>query len=267
MCRAKLAKLFRLTKSGLLVGITCYLLVKNLKIFKKTTRSEAALMVKIAIVDDNQLLRKNLELRLQSYPDLKVQSFTSGLQFLEVIQEVTADNLPEVVLMDIQMRSLDGIETTTRAKAKFPSIEFIMLTVSDDDDTIFRAIRAGASGYLLKEEPASVIVQAILGTKTGEAYMSPVIAKKALNLLRNQNANTPPAGTTLPEPIPENLSKREIEILELLTAGNSSQTISEKLFISTYTVQTHIKNIYQKLHVNNKWAAAKMAADRKWFNK
>ncbi|RDC64058.1 response regulator transcription factor [Adhaeribacter pallidiroseus] len=224
-------------------------------------------MVKIAIVDDNLLLRKNLELRLQSYPDLEVQSFSSGLQFLEEIQKVTPDNLPEVVLMDIQMRSLDGIETTYQAKVKFPGIEFIMLTVSDDDDTIFRAIQAGASGYLLKEEPASVIVQAILGTKTGEAYMSPVIAKKALNLLRAQSPNPIPTGTTLPEPLPDNLSKREIEILELLTTGNSSQTISEKLFISTYTVQTHIKNIYQKLHVNTKWAAAKLATDHKWFSK
>lgn len=224
-------------------------------------------MVKIAIVDDNQLLRKNLELRLQAYPQLEVQSFTSGLQFLEEIKNAASDKLPEVVLMDIQMRSLDGIETTYQAKAKFPGIEFIMLTVSDDDDTIFRAIQAGASGYLLKEEPAAVIVQAIMGTRTGEAYMSPVIAKKALNLLRTQTPNTPRPATALPEPIPENLSKREIEILELLTAGHNPQTISDKLFISTYTVQTHIKNIYQKLHVNNKWAAAKLAADGKWFSK
>ncbi|QNF33869.1 response regulator transcription factor [Adhaeribacter swui] len=224
-------------------------------------------MVKIAIVDDNLTLRKNLELRLQSYPGLTVQTFASGLKFLEEIQKTTPVDLPEVVLMDIQMQALDGIATTYHVKAQFPRMEVIMLSVSDDDDTIFRAIQAGASGYLLKEEPAAVIVQAIRGTLAGEAYMSPVVAKKALTLLRTHTTKASLGKPTLPEPIPGNLSKREIEILELLTAGNSSHNISEKLFISTYTVQTHIKNIYQKLHVNNKMAAAKMAVDRKWFSR
>lgn len=225
-------------------------------------------MVKIAIVDDNLSLRKNLELRLKTFPDLEVQSFASGLLFLEEIQKGIPDNLPEVVLMDIQMRLLDGIETTHQAKEKFPAIEFIMLTVSDDDDTIFRAIQAGASGYLLKEEPTSVIAQAIRGTKAGESYMSPVIAKKALALLRSNTvtAHTSKA-TNSKEPIPETLSRREVEILELLTSGNNSESISQKLFISAYTVQTHIRNIYHKLQVNNKWGAVKMALDRKWFSK
>lgn len=224
-------------------------------------------MVKIAIVDDNLMLRKNLEVRLRSFSDLQIQSFADGQQFLEKIQKSPSNELPDVVLMDVQMLPLDGIQTTQQAKAKFPDIEFIMLTVSDEDDNIFRAIQAGASGYLLKEEPATVIVQAIRGTLAGEAYMSPVVAKKALTLLRTQNTNGQLAKPVQSEPIPGSLSKREVEILELLTAGNSSQAISEKLFISTYTVQTHVKNIYQKLHVNNKWAAAKMANDRKWFEK
>lgn len=194
--------------------------------------------------------------------------YASGPQFLEIIQKEDPANLPEVVLLHIQLNRLDGIETTYQAKAKFPQLQFIMLTVADDEEHIFRAIQAGVSGYLLKEEPASVIAQAIRDIKAGGAYMSPTIAKKTLNIIRAhtlklKNAPNAPAS----ESIRQTLSKREVEILELLTAGNSNPAIAGKLFISSFTVQTHIKNIYNKLQVNNKWAAVKMALDRKWFSK
>ena len=226
-------------------------------------------MVKIVIVDDNMMLRNNLEQRLKPYADIKVTGVcVNGLQFLKFISEATPETLPEVVLMDIQMDVMDGIEATRQAKDLFPQMQFIMLTVADDDDHIFRAIQAGASGYLLKEESAITIAKAIRGTVAGEAFMSPAIAKRTLELLRLNTGNGKAAKGTIPtEPIPSSLSKRETEILELLTAGYTYQVISDKLFISTLTVQTHVKNIYTKLHVNNKIAAVKMAMDRKWFNK
>ncbi|QMU27619.1 response regulator transcription factor [Adhaeribacter radiodurans] len=224
-------------------------------------------MVKIAIVEDNQMLRENLEQRLTSFPGfIVVQVCTNGLQFLEIIQTSTSDNLPEVVLISIQMNLPDSIETTYQAKVKFPEMQFIILAVNNDDEHIFRAIQAGASGYLLKEEPTPVIAQAIWDIKDGGAYMSPSIAKKALEILRNQTLTSNKDAVT-PASNLGTLSKRELEILELLTIGHSAQTISQKLFISSHTVQTHIKRIYNKLEVKNKWAAIKMAQDRKWFSK
>ncbi|PSR52124.1 hypothetical protein AHMF7605_00595 [Adhaeribacter arboris] len=226
-------------------------------------------MVKIAIVDDNPGLRENLEQRLTLFPGiLIVQVCNTGWQFLEIIQKSTSDSLPEVVLINIQMNALDSIEVTYQAKAKFPEMQFIIVAVNNNDDHIFRSIQAGASGYLLKEEPTPIIAQAIWDIKDGGAYMSPAIAKIALEILRSQTAeNTTSTASTLPQSSLQTLSKRELEILELLTVGYTAQTISQKLFISSHTVQTHIKKIYNKLQVKNKWAAIKMAIDRKWFRK
>ncbi|MDQ4140253.1 MAG: response regulator transcription factor, partial [Bacteroidota bacterium] len=220
------------------------------------------------------MLWENLEQRLTSFPGIViVQVCTTGFQFLEIIQKSTSDDLPEVVLINIQMNLfqlnfLDSIETTYQAKAIFPEMQFIIYAVNNDEDHIFRAIQAGASGYLLPEEPTTVIVQAIWDIKEGGAYMSPPIAKRTLEILRSQEPGEIDFKTeTSPNALLQTLSKRELEILELLTVGHTAQTISQKLFISSHTVQTHIKKIYNKLQVKNKWAAIKMALDRKWFKK
>ncbi|MDQ3290928.1 MAG: response regulator transcription factor [Bacteroidota bacterium] len=225
-------------------------------------------MVKIAIVEDSPMLRENLEQRLTSFPGfILVQVCSTGLQFLEIMQTSATDDLPEVVLINIQMNLPDSIETTYQAKARYPEMQFIILAVNNDDEHIFQAIQAGASGYILKEEPTDVIVQAIWDIKDGGAYMSPPIAKRTIEILRTQTPQSKNARTITPKPLLQTLSKREIEILELLTVGHSAETISQKLFISTHTVRTHIKKIYSKLQVKNKWSAIKMALDRKWFNR
>lgn len=221
-------------------------------------------MPRLAIVEDNLLLRKNLIQRLSSFPELDIVLVcTNGKQFVEALPLLPANKMPEVVLMDVAMEVMNGIEATIIAKAKYPHLHVLMLSVFDDDDRVFNAIRAGASGYLLKEETAVALVAAIQGALEGKAYMSPPIAKKTLEFVR-QSLTGLPASRVQHQEAP-NLSKRELEILQMLAQGLTYQDISEALFLSEYTVQTHVKNIYSKMHVSNKVAAIRKAMDNNWF--
>jgi DNA-binding NarL/FixJ family response regulator len=224
-------------------------------------------MAKIAVVEDNLLLRQNLLKRLSAYPEMEVTLVSSnGQLFLESLLQLAPDKFPQVVLMDVEMDVMDGIKATALTKDQFPNLHILMLSVFDDDERVFEAIRAGASGYLLKEETAAFLVDAIRGAIEGKVYMSPAIARKTLEFIRKSPA---PAATRKTKPKPEpgspGLSKRELEILEMLSKGHTYQSISSTLFLSEYTVQTHIKNIYSKLQVNNKISAIRIAMERKWF--
>jgi len=164
--------------------------------------------------------------------------------------------------MDISMPELNGIDTVCIAKELYPEVNFIMLTAFDEDDKIFDAIRAGASGYLLKDETTERIAEAIIDVENG-APMSPRIARKALKILK--------AG---PVPLSENaatendlLSVREMEILGHTIDGLNYHQIAELLFISPLTVKKHIRNIYGKLHVNSKLSALKVATKKGWFTR
>lgn len=219
-------------------------------------------MTLIAVVDDNLMLRNNLVERLAGYDELKlVFTAANGQQFLDMMDALPVAQQPQVVLMDVEMDVLDGIAATALAKEKYPGLHILMLSVFDDDDRIFNAIKAGAAGYLLKEESAAAIFSAIEGALEGKAYMSPVIARKTLEFIRS---GFPPQ-TKLPEEPDAILSKRELQILESLSHGNTNQQIAGSLFLSEYTVQTHIRNIYSKLHVKNKVSAIRVAIDKKWF--
>lgn len=220
-------------------------------------------MARIAIVEDNILLRQNLIKRLSGYPQIEVCLVAAnGQVFLEGLTQLGPEKFPQVVLMDVEMDLMDGIQATALAKDQYPNLHILMLSVFDDDERVFNAIRAGASGYLLKEETAADLVAAIQGVLEGKVFMSPAIARKTLEFVRS----TPrPAASRQPEPEPPGLSKRELEILEMLSKGHTYQSISSTLFLSEYTVQTHIKNIYGKLQVNNKISAIRIAIDRNWF--
>jgi DNA-binding NarL/FixJ family response regulator len=221
-------------------------------------------MSRLAIVEDNLLLRQNLIQRLSGYPDLDIILVCSnGKQFIEALPGLTTEQMPEVVLMDVAMEVMNGIEATRIAKEKYPDMHILMLSVFDDDDRVFNAIRAGASGYLLKEETAASLVSAIQGALEGKAYMSPPIAKKTLEFVR-QSLKMVPTSKTPDKDLPS-LSKRELEILQMLAQGLTYQHISTALFLSEYTVQTHVKNIYSKMHVSNKVAAIRMAMENNWF--
>ena len=169
--------------------------------------------IKIAIAEDNYFLGKAIEEKLSFFDDIK-HKFTSK-NGAELIGSLEENHNLDVILMDVQMPVMDGIKTTEIVKKKYPHIKVIMLTVLDDDDYIFKAIKAGANGYLLKEIEAEKLYKSILEVLAGGAPMSPSIALKTLNLLRN------PISTESKETKTEEikLSKRETEILEHLSKG------------------------------------------------
>lgn len=224
-------------------------------------------MAKIAVVEDNVLLRQNLLKRLSAFPEIEVSLVCpNGQLFLEGLAQLSPDQFPQVVLMDVEMDVMDGIKATALTKDQYPNLHILMVSVFDDDERVFEAIRAGASGYLLKEETAASLVEAIRGVIEGKVYMSPAIARKTLEFIRRTPAAPASRKTKAKaQPGSPGLSKRELEILEMLSKGHTYQSISGTLYLSEYTVQTHIKNIYSKLQVNNKISAIRIALERKWF--
>lgn len=206
--------------------------------------------IKVAIAEDNSFLLKAVLEKLSFYPDLEVKfSGSNGKEFLEKLEK---DPNVQVVLMDIEMPKMTGIEAVSKISQLYPQIKTIMLTVFDDDENIFRSIQAGANGYFLKEVDPPTLYQGILDTLDGGAAMTPSIALKTLKLLRN-----PPSFDEPKEKI--SLTKREIEILEQIAKGLNYNQIGENLFISPKTVRKHIENIYQKLQVHSKLEAVQKA--------
>lgn len=218
--------------------------------------------IKLAIVDDKQANRNSLKDKMNFEDDFEVLfTASNGIDFLEKLKE-NKSKLPEVVLMDIDMPIMNGIETVSHAHQSYPEIKFLMFTVFDDDEKVFEAIKSGAIGYLLKDEKVEVIIQSIKQIiEYGGSPMSPSIARKALKLLMN----APILEKDEVEEEDHGLSKRELEILQGLVDGYDYKELADKLFISPHTVRTHINKIYQKLHVNNKTQAIKIAIKRRWF--
>lgn len=222
--------------------------------------------IPVAIVDDKRLLREALFNNISYYKEINiVLQAGDGADFLEQLKLLPALKHPQVVLMDIEMPVMDGIEAVAIAKSRYPDMHFLMLTVFDDDDKLFEAIKAGASGYLLKDEKVANIVGAIAEiVHEGGVPMSPRIARKALALLRNIPDVVEPVKLTLEDE--HLLSAREMEILNHIVDGQNYQEIGERLFISPHTVRKHIANIYDKLHVCNKASAIKVATSKRWFS-
>ena len=224
--------------------------------------------VRIAIVDDKPQNRVSLKEQLSLSAALEVVFVAkNGVEFLELMKECTADHLPQVVLMDIEMPEMDGIATVTRARILYPEVNFLMLTIFDDEDKIFEAIRSGANGYLLKDEKISVIEDHILQiVEVGGVPMSPSIARKAMNMLmKTERQDQQEVGNSVDKEAAADLSERELEVLNLLVSGYDYKVIAQKLFLSTHTVRKHIANIYSKLHVTSKAQAINLAHKKRWF--
>jgi DNA-binding NarL/FixJ family response regulator len=209
--------------------------------------------IKTAIVDDNTFLARVINEKLADYEDIDIKyTVYNGSEFLAKLEK--NHNL-DLVLMDIEMPVLDGIETVNIVKQKYPHIKVIMLTVFDNDENIFNSIRAGADGYLLKEVTGEKLYKSIVETMEGGAAMSPSIAVKTLKLLRFPEKQEL---LTIAEDLIE-LSTREREVLEQLAEGLSYTVIANNLFLSPSTVRKHIENIYKKLQVHNKLEAVQKA--------
>lgn len=219
--------------------------------------------IAIAIVDDKSQNRISLAEKIKFSDDITV-AFTAanGADFLDQMKQLQISQLPQAVLMDIEMPVMNGIEAVNIGSQLYPGVKFLMLTVFDDDDKIFEAIKAGAGGYLLKDEKISVIIDCIQQlTEMGGAPMSPRIARKALDLLMKASIQRNEKETQAT--IQQVLSDRETEVLKLLVDGYDYRAIAEKLYLSTHTVRKHIANIYEKLHVTSKAQAIKIATNNK----
>lgn len=210
-------------------------------------------MIRIALAEDNAFLAKSIQDKIALFPNelkFKFHAF-NGRLLLNVLEY---DANIDVILMDIQMPEMNGIEATEAVSRQFPQCRVIMLTVLDDEDHIFKAIQAGANGYLLKDESPDRLLEGIREIVAGGAPMSPGIALKALRLLRNPLSETAKSDETYAD-----LSARETDVLTHLSKGFDYKQIAENLFISPATVRKHIENIYQKLQVHNKMEAVQKA--------
>jgi len=201
-------------------------------------------MTKVAIVEDNKTTREGLETIINFSPDFRCvctcASAEEALRFLPRLH-------PELVLMDIQLPNMSGVECVAKLKELLPEVHAIMVTVYEDPDRIFRALRAGASGYLLKRSTPEEMLSAMREVQQGGGAMSGEIARKVIGYFREQ--------TTAKTEVDE-LTPREREVLELVVHGLSNKEISDRLSVTVEAVRWHLKHIYQKLHVHSRTEAA-----------
>lgn len=201
---------------------------------------------RVIIIEDDQTIREGFTYLINLSDGLKMVS--SYASYEEAEPQFTAD-YPDVILLDIELPGLNGLEAISKIKKKYPSAHILILTVYENEQNIFKALRSGASGYLTKNTPSSKIIEAIKEVMHGGGSLSASVAKLVIQSFR-KNQDTP-------------LTKRETQILEGIAEGKSRTRIASDLFIDKETVKTHIKNIYSKLDVNSKEDAIRIARQDK----
>jgi len=205
--------------------------------------------MKIIICDDQAVVRDGLELLLGLEKDIQV--IGAAQDGAEAVELVTRQP-PDLVLMDLKMPGMNGIEATRQICAKFPEVKVLVLTTYDDDEWVFDAIRAGASGYLLKDTPREKVVEAIRGTVFGRSFVDPAVAGKLLDQVASRQ--TQPASL-----LTEKLTERETDVLNLLARGLTNVEIAGQLHLSEGTVRNHVSAILDKLGVPDRTQAAVIA--------
>jgi NarL family two-component system response regulator LiaR len=201
--------------------------------------------ISVLIVDDHKVVRQGVKAFLETQPNIiVVAEADSG----ELGVELAAEHVPDVVLMDLVMPGLDGVETTRRVKQASPRTQIIVLTSYYQDEFIFPAIRAGALSYLLKDAEPEELAEAVRKAARGEAVLHPRVAARVVQELHGAKQDTPNAFTEL--------SGRELEVLRLIADGLNNADIAEKLVISEKTVKSHVSNILSKLHLGDRTQAA-----------
>ena len=208
----------------------------------------APVSVRLALVEDRSDVRQLLTERLAFFDDVELVSVSGSAEaFFERLDAAA----PEVVLMDIELPGMDGIEATGRLRESHPETEVLMLTVFEDEDRIFAAVQAGASGYLLKDASAGRIVGAVLEVARGGAPVSPLVAKKLLGWIRGDDCEA------------VGLTDRERDVLDGIVEGLTEDGIADRLFISPHTVRSHIKSLYRKLEVHSRAEVVRVAYERR----
>lgn len=204
-------------------------------------------MIKVLVYDDNEAIRTSIEVLIASEEDLEL---VAAMPNAETVETDVRELLPDVVLMDIDMPAVDGVMAVKRIREFNPQLPVIMLTIFDDNENIFKAICAGASGYLLKQHATGEIPGAIRNVLNGGAPMTGAVAKKVLQMIPRARSEEQEKG---------NLSTKEAAILQLLVKGYSYKMIAAEQGISIDTVRFHIKRIYDKLHVHSATEAVSKA--------
>jgi DNA-binding NarL/FixJ family response regulator len=212
--------------------------------------------LKVMIVDDHALFRRGLEMVLEQEPDIDViGEAADGAEAIQKAQEL----MPDVVLMDVRMPKRSGIEATQEIRDLLPHAKILMLTISDEEADLYDAIKAGASGYLLKEISIEEVADAIRSVWAGQSRISPSMASKLLNEFAAMSKRTDER-KEVPAP---RLTDREMEVLRLVAEGLNNREIGERLFISENTVKNHIRNILEKLHLHSRMEAVVYAVREK----
>jgi len=212
--------------------------------------------LKVLVVDDHALFRRGLQMVLKSEGDIEVVGEAAdGNEAVEKAQE----SMPDVILMDVRMPHRSGIEATQQIKDLLPHVKILMLTISDEEADLYEAIKAGASGYLLKEISIDEVADAIRSVFAGQSRLSPSMAAK---LLQEFAAMSKRAAEARQLPAPR-LTDREMEVLRLVAQGLNNRDIAKELFISENTVKNHIRNILEKLHLHSRMEAVVYAVREK----
>ncbi|NJD60988.1 MAG: DNA-binding response regulator [Anaerolineales bacterium] len=205
--------------------------------------------MRVIICDDQAIVRDGLELLLKLEKDMSVVGLAQdGAEAIEMVSKFS----PDLVLMDLKMPGMNGVESTRRICTEYPSVKVLVLTTFDDDEWVFDAIRAGASGYLLKDTPREKLIEAIRGTMIGKTYVDPIVAGKLLDQVASQQEQP----QTL---ITDKLSEREVDVLRLIALGFSNTEIADRLHLSEGTVRNHVSSIFSKLDVSDRTQAAIIA--------
>jgi DNA-binding NarL/FixJ family response regulator len=205
--------------------------------------------MKVIICDDQAIVRDGLELLLKLEKDIDVVGLAQdGAEAVDLVSRT----LPDLVLMDLKMPGMNGVDATRKICTLFPNTKVLVLTTFDNDEWVFDAIRAGASGYLMKDTPRGKVIEAVRGTVMGKSYVDPLVAGKLLDRVASKQEQ--PATV-----ITARLTNREVEVLRLLAQGLSNAEIAEKLHLSEGTVRNHVSSIFSKLDVTDRTQAAILA--------
>jgi DNA-binding NarL/FixJ family response regulator len=206
--------------------------------------------MRVLICDDQAMIRHGLAMILRLAGDIEVLGLAeSGGEALQLAEQL----VPDLVLMDLKLPGMNGVEATRQIRARFPAIQVLVLTTYDDDQWIFDALRAGACGYLLKDTPPEDLLKAIRGTAEGKTFLDPSVAGKLVAQIAEQPAR--PASAIIAK-----LTERELDVLRLIASGYANMAVAERLHLSDGTVRNHVSAIIAKLGVSDRTQAALLAA-------